>query len=226
MRILLIEDDSTLSRLIIQFLHRLHHHVDHASTGNQGIELLLNHMYDVAIIDWMLPDRDGPEICAIARAANVPTGLLMLTARGEVDDIVTGLRRGADDYLRKPFDFGELVARLEALARRNLGSYDSDTLVSHNVHINRREHRVLVANAPVALTSTEFDLLELLVRHSGQALSRDQILRAVWRDDDAVLSTAVDVYISYLRRKLHPHADHYIETVRGIGYRWKAEHHS
>ena len=223
MRILLIEDDPKLGRLIVQFLQRHHHQVDHAITGHQGIDLLLNHMYDVAIIDWMLPDRDGPDICAMARAANIPTGLLMLTARSQVEDIVTGLRRGADDYLRKPFDFGELLARIEALARRHLGTYDHDILRSHCVEINRRAHQVVVANEPVALTSTEFDLLELLVRHGGQALSRDQILRAVWRDEADVLATAVDVYISYLRRKLHPHADHYIETVRGVGYRWKAD---
>jgi DNA-binding response OmpR family regulator len=223
MRILLIEDDPKLGRLIVQFLQRHHHQVDHATTGHQGIDLLLNHMYDVAIIDWMLPDRDGPDICAIARAASIPTGLLMLTARSQVEDIVTGLRRGADDYLRKPFDVGELLARIEALARRHLGSYDHDTLRSHGVEINRRAHQVVVANEPIALTSTEFDLLELLIRHSGQALSRDQILRAVWRDESDVLATAVDVYISYLRRKLHPHADSCIETVRGIGYRWKAD---
>ena len=178
-------------------------------------------MYDVAIIDWMLPHRSGPDICAIARAADVNAGLLLLTARGDIDDRITGLRRGADDYLTKPFDLGELLARVEAIARRTKGTIDH-LITSHNVQLDIRSHSVLIANSTVQLTSTEFELLELLIRNQGHVLSREQILQAVWPDDTNVLNTAVDVYVSYLRRKLHPHAHQYIETVRGLGYRWLA----
>ncbi|MFN5058301.1 MAG: response regulator transcription factor [Chloroflexota bacterium] len=221
MRILVIEDDEKLARLIVNYLQRQHHTVDHTSDGISGTDMILHNIYDVAVIDWMLPHRSGPDICAIARAANIHIGLLLLTARGDIDDRISGLRRGADDYLTKPFDMGELVARIDAIHRRVSGT-SSHLLISHNVQMDPRAHTVTVANHEVLLTMTEFALLELFIRHAGQALTRDQILHTVWNDDDDVLNTAVDVYVSYLRRKLHPHAHHYIETVRGIGYRWQA----
>ena len=218
MRILLIEDDI---KLISTYLTRQHHLVEQTNDGDQGLDWLLHRMYDVAIIDWMLPHRSGPDICAIARAADVNAGLLLLTARGDIDDRITGLRRGADDYLTKPFDLGELLARVEAIARRTKGTIDH-LITSHNVQLDIRSHSVLIANSTVQLTSTEFELLELLIRNQGHVLSREQILQAVWPDDTNVLNTAVDVYVPYLRRKLHPHAHQYIETVRGLGYRWLA----
>jgi DNA-binding response OmpR family regulator len=221
MRILLIEDDLKLAKLISTYLVRHHHLVEQTTDGDQGLDLLLHRMYDVAIIDWMLPHRSGPDICAIARAADVNAGLLLLTARGDIDDRITGLRRGADDYLTKPFDLGELLARVEAIARRTHGVNDH-RITSHNVQLDLRSHSVLVANTEVQLTSTEFALLELFIRNQGHVLSREQILQAVWPDDTNVLNTAVDVYVSYVRRKLHPHAQQYIETVRGLGYRWLA----
>ena len=221
MRILLIEDDIKLAKLISTYLTRQHHLVEQTSDGDQGLDWLLHRMYDVAIIDWMLPQRSGPDICAIARAADVNAGLLLLTARGDIDDRINGLRRGADDYLTKPFDLGELLARVEAIARRTKGTIDH-IITSHNIQIDIRSHSVLIANSTVQLTSTEFELLELLIRNQGHVLSREQILQAVWHDDANVLNTAVDVYVSYLRRKLHPHAHQYIETVRGLGYRWLA----
>lgn len=221
MRILLIEDDLKLAKLISTYLTRQHHLVEQTSDGDQGLDWLLHRMYDVAVIDWMLPHRSGPDICAIARAADVNAGLLLLTARGDIDDRITGLRRGADDYLTKPFDLGELLARVEAIARRTKGTIDH-LITSHNVQLDIRSHSVLIANSTVQLTSTEFELLELLIRNQGHVLSREQILQAVWHDDANVLNTAVDVYVSYLRRKLHPHAHQYIETVRGLGYRWLA----
>ena len=218
MRILLIEDDI---KLISTYLTRQHHLVEQTNDGDQGLDWLLHRMYDVAIIDWMLPHRSGPDICAIARAADVNAGLLLLTARGDIDDRITGLRRGADDYLTKPFDLGELLARVEAIARRTKGTIDH-LITSHNVQLDILSHSVLIDNSTVQLNSTEFEVLELLIRNQGHVLSREQILQAVWPDDTNVLNTAVDVYVSYLRRKLHPHAHQYIETVRGLGYRWLA----
>jgi len=221
MRILLIEDDSKIATLLHNYLRRQQHIVEHTADGNEGLDWLLHRMYDVAIIDWMLPSRSGQEICAIARAASVKTGLLMLTARGDIDDKISALRIGADDYVTKPFDLGELTARLEAVARRT-GNANTSELRAHTVVIDLKAHLVLVAHQPVALTSTEFVLLELLIRNRGHVLSREQILQSVWDAHESVQLTAVDVYISYLRRKLHPHADMYVETVRGLGYRWRA----
>jgi two-component system OmpR family response regulator len=168
----------------------------------------------------MLPLRNGDDIVAIARAAGVKTGLLMLTARADIDDKITGLRRGADDYVTKPFDIGELSARVEAIVRRS-GNSTSEQLRGHGIVLDRAARFVLAGNVEVVLTSTEFDLLELLMRHPGVALSRERILHAVWDNPTAVQLTAVDVYISYLRKKIAPHTHTAIETIRGYGYRWQ-----
>jgi DNA-binding response OmpR family regulator len=221
MRILLIEDDTKIASLLNNYLKRHQHIVEHTTDGNEGLDWLLHRMYDVAIIDWMLPSRSGQEICTIARAAATKTGMLMLTARGDIDDKISALRTGADDYLTKPFDLGELMARIEAVARRS-GNANTSQLRAHNVIIDLKAHLVLAAHQPITLTNTEFVLLEFLIRNRGHVLSREQILQAVWDTHESVQLTAVDVYISYLRRKLHPHADMYVETIRGLGYRWSA----
>ncbi len=220
MRILLIENDSKIAVLRCTFLLRHKHTEEHATDGNEGLDLLLHRMYDVAIIDWMLPNRSGYDICAIARAAEIKTGLVLLTPRGDIDDKIAGLRRGADDYITKPFDIGELMARIEAVARRSSSASTSE-LRAHNVVMDLKAYLVLVASTPVDLTSTEYELLELLIHNRGRALSREQILQSVWDAKENVVLTAVDVYVSYHRRKLHPHAHQHLETVRGLGYRWQ-----
>jgi DNA-binding response OmpR family regulator len=226
MRILVIEDDQRLARLIARVLEEAYHTVDLAHDGEVGLDLGLRGVYDIAIIDWMLPGRDGPAICRALRAARLPTALLLLTARGQVEDRVVGLDSGADDYLTKPFAFEELLARVRALSRRFLppGSTSGELRAGELVldlraHVARRGAQVL------DLTATEWNLLECLLRHPGQTLTRQQILDYVWSYDSTVQITMVDVYISYLRRKLSlPGRRDPIETVRGVGYRLEASH--
>jgi DNA-binding response OmpR family regulator len=221
MRVLLIEDDHRLARLIAGVLREERHEVDVANDGNEGVDLALRGIYDVAIVDWMLPGRDGPSIARAVRAARVPLPILMLTARGQVEDRVAGLDSGADDYLIKPFAFEELLARVRALGRRYLPtSGDPDELRCGDLVLDTRAHSARKAGQPLDLTQTEWKLLEFLMRHPGHTLSRRQILDYVWDYTSDVQPTMVDVYVSYLRRKLAvgPDPDP-IRTVRGVGYR-------
>lgn len=221
MRILIIEDDQRLTRLMKRVLEEEHFAVDVAHDGDTGLEIALRGAHDVAVVDWMLPGRDGPAVCRAIRAARLPVALLMLTARGQIEDRVAGLDSGADDYLIKPFSFDELLARLRALGRRfSEAASDSwelrcgDLVLDLHTRTARRGEHVL------DLTTTEWNLLECLMRHPGQALSRRQIMDYVWSYEGDVQPTMVDVYVSYLRRKLNvPGRSDPIQTLRGVGYR-------
>lgn len=221
MRILLVEDDQRLTRLIARVLAEEYHMVDVAHDGNEGLELALRGAHDVAIIDWMLPGRDGPSLCRAIRAARLPVALLMLTARSQIEDRVTGLDAGADDYLVKPFAFEELLARVRALGRRFSGATtDGAELRQGELVLDMRAHIARRGDHALDLTTTEWNLLECLLRHPNQTLNRQQILDYVWSYESDVQPTMVDVYISYLRRKLSvPGRPDPIQTVRGVGYR-------
>ena len=225
MRILLIEDDVRLAGLISQVLEEEHFSVDMLHDGNLGLEQALTGTYDAAIIDWMLPGRDGPSICRQVRAAKVVLPILMLTARSQVEDRVAGLNSGADDYLVKPFAMDELIARLYALGRRfNPTSVDAWELRVGNLVMDLRAHTARRAEHVLDLTKTEWALLEYLMRHAGQTLPRENILNYVWSYEKEVQSGLVDVYISYLRAKLDlPGVKDPVQTVRGIGYRLEKE---
>ncbi len=222
MRILLIEDDKRLAALVRSVLEQENFSVDVANDGDTGLELALRGVHDVAIIDWMLPGRDGPSICRKVRAARLPTGLLMLTARGQVEDRVSGLESGADDYLTKPFAFDELIARIHALSRRlNPFSSDSWEIRLGSMVMDAKAHTLRREEKAIELTKKEWDLLEFFMRHPGQVLSRQEILDYVWSYETNVQSEMVDVYISYLRQKLMIDGKkNPIETVRGFGYRF------
>ncbi len=224
MKILLIEDDTRLLALEKQVLEEENHTVDTAADGDTGLELALRGIYDVAVIDWMLPGRDGPAICRAVRAARLPTALLLLTARTQVEDRVAGLDSGADDYLSKPFSFDELLARVRALSRRfTVPSGDSFELRAGDLVMDLRAHTARRTDSALELSATEWKLLEYLMRHPGQSLTRPQILDYVWSFECEIQPSMVDVYISYLRAKLRrPGQPDPIETVRGIGYRLRA----
>jgi DNA-binding response OmpR family regulator len=221
MRLLLIEDDQRLTRLIAQELAEEHYTVDVAHDGESGLELALRGTHDMAIVDWMLPRRDGPSVVRAVRAAQVQLPILMLTARGQVEDRVAGLDAGADDYLVKPFAFKELLARLRALSRRPAPTQTTDELRCCDIVLDMRSHTARRGDVALDLTSTEWNLLECFMRHPGQALSRQQILDYVWSYQTDVQETMVDVYVSYLRKKLKVEraASEPIQTVRGVGYR-------
>ncbi|MEI8133271.1 MAG: response regulator transcription factor [Leptolinea sp.] len=221
MRILLIEDDKRLAELIAHVLKEEHYSVDIANDGDTGTELALRGIHDIVIADWMLPGRDGPSICRAIRAARLPMSILLLTARGQMEDRVSGLDSGADDYLTKPFHFDELLARLRALGRRfNSDIVDASELRVGSLVMDLRAHSIRRGMQALDLSKTEWDLLEFMMRHPGQSLSRQQILDYVWSYETEVQPDLVDVYISYLRKKLNlPGKADPIQTVRGLGYR-------
>jgi DNA-binding response OmpR family regulator len=226
MRILLIEDDKRLASLVRKVLEEEGFSVDQAHDGDLGLEIALRGAHDVAIVDWMLPGRDGPSLCRAIRAAHVPIAILMLTARTQVEDRVTGLYSGADDYLVKPFSFDELVARLFALGRRfSKDASDAMELRVGSLVLDLRAHTARRGEKALDLTRTEFSLLECLMRHPGQTLSRQAILDYVWSYESEVQPTMVDVYVSYLRNKLHqPGLKDPILTRRGVGYCLEESH--
>lgn len=226
MRVLLIEDDLRLSGLICNVLNEEKFNVDTAEDGNTGLELALRDTYEIIILDWMLPGRDGPSICRVARSARVHSAILILTARGQVEDRVAGLESGADDYLVKPFSFEELIARLHALSRRfNADASDTNELRLGSLVMDIKAHTIRRGESPIELTKREWDLLEYFMRNPNQTLSRQSIMDYVWSYDRNVQPEMVDVYVSYLRQKLRSSglADP-ITTVRGFGYRLEGNH--
>lgn len=224
MRVLLIEDDKRLAGLILKVLQSEHFSADVAYDGDDGVEIALRGAYDVAIVDWMLPGRDGPAVCQAIRAARIPTAILMLTSRTQVEDRVAGLYSGADDYLGKPFSFDELIARVHALGRRFGGSAATSELRVGSLVLDMRAYTARRADKILDLTKTEWSLLECLMRHPGQVLSREFILDYVWSYENTVQPSMVDVYISYLRGKLRlPDRIDPIQTRRGLGYSLDAE---
>jgi two-component system, OmpR family, response regulator len=224
-KILLIEDDKRLASFIRQVLEEDHYIVDVCHDGDTGLELALSGVHDVAVIDWMLPGRDGPAVCRAVRAARLPLALLLLTARTQVEDRVAGLDSGADDYLVKPFAFDELLARGRALGRRfNPLAADAYELRVGNLIMDNRARSARRSENALDLTKTEWILLECLMRHPGQTLTREWIVEYVWSYENKVQPTMVDVYISYLRDKLDlPGLKDPIQTVRGVGYRLDPE---
>ena len=223
MHLLVIEDDPRLSRLLKRLLEDDRHIVELATDGETGLEIAEDAPgIECVILDIGLPDISGLEVARRLRAAGSDVQILMLTARDTVGDRVTGLDAGADDYLVKPFAFEELSARLRALGRRghdvNGSRRGQPKLAAGVITLDETARRVSVADRPVDLSPREFSLLECLLRHPGQTLTRDQLLDQAWPFGVAVTPNAVDAYIHYLRDKLGE-AGRQIETVRGVGYR-------
>jgi len=223
MHLLVIEDDPRLSRLLKRLLEDDRHVVELATDGRTGLEIAEDAPgIECVILDIGLPDISGLEVARRIRAMGSDVQILMLTARDTVGDRVTGLDAGADDYLVKPFAFEELSARLRALGRRSHGvdghRRTQPKLEVGSIALDETARRVTVGEQPVDLSPREFSLLECLLRHPGQTLSRDQLLDQAWPFGVAVTPNAVDAYIHYLRDKLGA-AGRQIETVRGVGYR-------
>ena len=221
MHILVVEDERRLAYLLRRVLLEERHTVDLAHDGNTGLDLALSDTYDVVILDLMLPEIDGIEICRQMRAERIMSPVLMLTARGAVEDRVMGLNVGADDYLTKPFAMEELLARINALLRRRDLHFDESLQLSvSDLTLDLVRHEARRSGRVIELTAKEFALLEYLMRHPGQVLSRTQITDAVWRYDLEALSNVVDIYIHYLRDKIDQGFSRpLIKTVRGVGYK-------
>ncbi len=220
MKILLIEDDKRLAKLLKNVLEDEKYKVDVENDGEVGFEIGLRGTHDLLIVDWMLPGRDGPSICRGLRAAGITIPLLMLTARSQVEDRVAGLESGADDYLVKPFDFNELIARIRALNRRfTPGRVDSAEIRVGTMVMDLNAHSVRRGETSIELTRREWDMLEFFMRHPNHTLSRSEILDYAWSYDTQVKPELVDVYISYLREKIAISGrKDPIQTIRGFGY--------
>lgn len=224
MHILVVEDEQRLAALLRRVLMEERHTVDVAYDGIAGLDLADSGTYDAVILDVMLPGLDGVRLCRQMREDGVQSPVLMLTARGTVEDRVAGLNVGADDYLVKPFAMEELLARVNALLRRRGRELDASTeLRVGDLCLDLVRHEVRRGDRMIELTAKEFALLEYLMRHPGQVLTRTQITDHVWRYDLDALSNVVDTYIHYLRDKVdRGFGRALIKTVRGVGYKIQA----
>lgn len=226
MRVLVVEDEHKIAAFIKRGLEENAYAVDVAYDGDEGYEWARNFPYDIIILDVMLPKMDGITLCKRLRADGNTAAILMLTAKDEVDDRVAGLDAGADDYLVKPFAFRELLARLRALRRRNSEQRTTQLQVG-DLTLDLVTHQASRNGQTIDLTAKEFALLELLMRHPNQVLSRTVIAEHVWDYDFYSQSNIVDVYIRYLRKKIdEPFDSKLIQTVRGAGYRLAAMNHA
>ncbi len=223
MRVLLVEDEAKMAGLIGRGLRKEGMAVDVTGRGEDALWMAEAHPYDVIVLDVMLPGIDGFEVCRRLRADDTATPILMLTARGEVRDRIEGLDRGADDYLVKPFSYGELLARLRALSRRGPIERAAELHVG-DLRLDPASRRVWRGEAEIPLSAKEFALLEALMRRPGDVLSRVQLLELAWDYAYENRSNVVDSYIRYLRRKIDaPFGTRSIETVRGAGYRLRED---
>ena len=222
MRILLIEDEAALSAGIKRGLEEEHYEVDAALDGREGLEMARSRRYSAIVLDVMLPSMDGWTICRELRESRDSTPILMLTARDAVDDRVRGLEMGADDYLPKPFDFTEMLARIRSLLRRDK-IHKEPVIAIADLRLDTGARTVTRAGRPITLTEREYTLLEALATHEGRVLSREAIQERVWLDEDSYSNT-VDVHIGLLRKKIdQEHTVKLIHTVRGMGYTMRRE---
>jgi len=219
MRILVVEDEQAIAAFVVQGLTEAGYAVDLAADAAECLHWAAIAEYDVIVLDVMLPDQDGLTVCAELRRQGLRAPVLMVTARDAVDDRVAGLDSGADDYLIKPFAFAELLARIRALLRRE-PAFKGTRLQVADLEMDTASHTVRRGNRPITLTSKEYSLLEYLMRHPQQILTRSSIAEHVWNYDFDNLTNLIDVHIFALRRKLDDaHELKLLHTVRGVGYR-------
>jgi two-component system copper resistance phosphate regulon response regulator CusR len=226
MRILLVEDEPTAARMLAKGLREQGYAVDVAGDGEDALYQQSINPYDLIVLDVMLPGRDGFEVCRAIRSAGSTVPILMLTARDAVDDRISGLDCGADDYLTKPFDFGELTARVRALLRRP-DALLPEAITIADLEINIRARRVKRANQQIQLTSKEYALLEYFGRNVDRVLGRAEIAEHVWDQNFDLFSNSIEVFIQRLRRKIDDgHPLKLIQTRRGEGYVLTTDHES
>lgn len=223
MRILIVEDDREAANYIRKGLRESGHVADHAPDGEEGLEMARAAEYDVLVVDRMMPRMDGLSMVAALRGDNIRTPVLILSALGEVDDRVEGLKAGGDDYLVKPYAFAELLARVEALARRRDPDAVKTRLVVGDLEMDLLARTVVRDTEEILLQPREFRLLEFLMKHSGQVVTRTMLLEKVWDYHFDPQTNVIDVHISRLRSKIDkPFPRALLHTVRGAGYRLQA----
>ncbi len=218
MRILVVEDEKKVSSFIKRGLEEEKFEVDVAADGEEGLKLAMERVYDLLVLDWMLPKRDGLSVLKEMRDRRVSTPVLMLTAKDTVEDIVAGLESGSDDYLTKPFAFAELLARVKALIRRSEMDRGAE-LRFGDLRLDPVTHKVWRGDKEIDLTAKEYALLEYFMRNPNQVLTRTMIADHVWDYTFDSFTNIIDVYVNYLRKKIDRDADKkLIHTVRGVGY--------
>lgn len=220
MKLLLVEDEPQLLNIIRKGFSEKNHDVSVAMDGTTALEMIQGHAFDVVVLDIMLPDINGIEICRRLRAARNFVPILLLTALGSTENVVTGLNAGADDYMVKPFKFSELDARINALARRaGQEQKVQDVILIDDLQIDRKTKTVMRNGDSIILTAKEFKLLYYFAKNIGTVLSREQILDNVWDINFDMNTNVVDVYINYLRKKIDkPYTNKLIHTIKGLGY--------
>lgn len=223
MRILVIEDDRDAADYLVKAFREVGHVADAATDGDDGLNMALGGQYDILIVDRMLPKRDGLSVIGSLREKGIETPALILSALGQVDDRVKGLRAGGDDYLPKPYSFSELLARVEVLARRRRGRSEETVLRVGDLKLDRLSHEVRRGEVEISLQPREFRLLEYLMQHAGQVVTRTMLLENVWDYHFDPQTNVIDVHISRLRAKIDRGFDEpLLHTVRGAGYRLAA----
>ena len=218
MNILIVEDERQLSEVLVVMLKQKGYAVDAVYDGVSGEEYALCGIYDVIILDIMLPKKNGLEVLRSLRKAGASTPVLLLTAKSEVEDKISGLDFGADDYLTKPFATGELLARIRAMTRRK-GEFAGDELAYNDTVLNTDNHELRCGESSVKLAAKEYQILELLMRNSRQIIPKERFIEKIWGFDSDAEYNAIEVYISFIRKKLAAiDSDMQIKAVRGIGY--------
>ncbi|MGL5677689.1 MAG: response regulator transcription factor [Cellulosilyticaceae bacterium] len=220
MQLLMIEDDQDLCRMLQQHFNTHHFTIDFCHTGEDAMFYILKQTYDLIILDRMLPHKDGLSILAEMRHNHITTPVIMLTAMGTLENRIEGLDRGADDYLIKPFEIGELFARIRALLRRPTPLVHSDILCYSNIQLNILENKLYSPTNTCALSKRETDLLAFFMRNKGQILTRDMLLTRVWGADSFVMDSNLDNFICFLRKRLHYVGSlATLTTIRSVGYK-------
>ena len=216
--VLIIEDDATIARFVELELKHAGYDVLRAGDGPQGLSLLDSGQVDLVILDLMLPDMDGIEVAREVRRKGRDLPILMLTARAETHDVVTGFEAGADDYMRKPFEIPELLSRVRALLKRTRSAPQPGPHEASSVRVDLEKREATRSGQPIDLTAREFDLLAYLVAHAGRVISRDEILTAVWGERQGTDSNVIEVFVCHLRNKIGDRENKVIQTIRGVGY--------
>lgn len=219
MRILIVEDELDLNMVLSEMLTIEGYYVDSSYNGTDGLDNALSGIYDMIILDVMLPEKNGIEVLSEIRRNRINTPVLMLTARSEIEDKIAGLDNGADDYLTKPFNSKELLARIRALLRRRERILVNENLKFADIIIDKSTHEVCKNEQKIKLTKKEYDIMELLILNQGKVVSKDDLTVKIWGYDTDIEYNSIEVYISFLRKKLRAiDSGVYISTIRSVGY--------
>lgn len=225
MKVLLAEDDKRLGKIVYQMLLRQDMQVDWVHSGDEAVVFTHQEIYDVIILDWMMPEKSGLQVCRELRDEHYQGGILMLTAKDTVDDLVVGLEAGADDYLVKPFEFRELLARIRALSRRSTVTIKEEIINAADLELNRTTKLAKRGERIIQLTGREFQLLDILMQNYGRVLPKEIILDRIWGLESEVSPNNLEAFVRLLRRKIdHSGEVELIKNIRGVGYKMEASH--